>query len=183
MFWTCRNREVVTLRSFFFKKKKPTKVVSTLWHKPTLGLQGGDVCPQWGRLRNWPGQPGLQLLLFLGARRLTPAQVWDNISVPCGSPHVLSFVEQWCLLWTCFLVLHSCEKNFFLYFCWRLNICINCKYIWFITVKALVPIGGFSSFKKNFFFNHSFGITDVGFIFAVRTYICKEKLKNALAIL
>lgn len=159
MFWICRNRKVVTLKR---KKKKTQKLVSRLWQETTLGLQRGDeesVHPAEGQpstqtewsteavwTEGWGAEPaGCRgaCCCLLGTPSITPARVWDNLSVPCSSPHVLSFVEQWCLRWTCFLVLHL-VKNFFLYFCWRLNICINCKYIWFITVKALVPISGFS---------------------------------------
>lgn len=67
------------------------------------------------------------------------AQLWAYFSVPCSLLHVESSVEQWCLQRTCFLILHL--VIFFLYFCW-FNICINCKYIWFITVKPLVPVSG-----------------------------------------
>lgn len=86
--------------------------------------------------RSLPAQAEFILFFLWGLPRLPFCSLW--------LPSCLSLVDQWCLQWTCFLILHLVKCFFFfLYFCWRLNICINCKYIWFITVKALVPISGF----------------------------------------
>lgn len=94
--------------------------------------------------RSLPAQAEFILFFLWGLPRLPFCSLWFS--------SYLSLVDQWCLQLTCFPVLHL-VKCFFLYFCWRLNICINCKYIWFITVKALVPISGFS-FSSIIVFNH-----------------------------
>lgn len=153
MFWICRNRKVVILKE---KKKTPENCFKP-WHKTyfeskrrrqdhqhkvTCLLRPNGAPRQGGQRGQGSGRKDRSPVTREGACSSLPCDPWDCLSVPCSSSHVPSLVEKWCLQWTCFLVLHL-VKCFFLYFCWRLNICINCKYIWFITVKALVPISVF----------------------------------------
>lgn len=159
MFWICRNRKVVTL--------KTQKTYFKPWHKTTLRLlkrrqqaHQEKVGPHLPRPNGAPRQRGQRGEgCRLHERACQPRQSSSFLSVRSAEitfcslwlSH-LSLVDQWSLQWTRFLVLHL-VKCFFLYFCWRLNICINCKYIWFITVRVLVPISGFS-FSSIIVFNH-----------------------------